>query len=41
MWQVHAKFRLGDVRTREIDVTPAVCLCLLVGTFALMVTTGL
>jgi hypothetical protein len=41
MWQVHAQFRLGDLRSREIDMTPVVCLCFVVGTFALMVTTGL
>jgi hypothetical protein len=41
MWQVHAQFRLGDLRSREIDMTPAVCLFLVVGTFALMITTGL
>ena len=41
MWQVHAQFRLGEVRTGEIDITPAVCLALLMGTFALMITTGL
>ena len=41
MWQVHAQFRLGDLRTREIDMTPAVCLFFVVGTFALMITTGL
>jgi hypothetical protein len=41
MWQVHAQFRLGDTRTGEIDITPALCLCLVLGTFALMITTGL
>jgi hypothetical protein len=41
MWQVHAQFRLGEVRTGEIDITPAVCLAFLMGTFALMITTGL
>ena len=32
---------VSDLRTREIDMTPVVCLCFVVGTFALMVTTGL
>jgi hypothetical protein len=41
MWQVHAQFRFGDLSTGEVDITPAVCLCFLVGTFALMITTGL
>ena len=41
MWQVHAQFRLGDLRTREVDLTPAVCLFFVVGTVALMITTGL
>ena len=41
MWQVHAQFRLGDIRTTEIDITAALCLCLVAGTFALMITTGL
>jgi hypothetical protein len=41
MWQVHAQFRLGDIQTGEIDITPALCLCFVVGTFALMITTGL
>jgi hypothetical protein len=41
MWQVHAQFRLGDICTGEIDLTPALCLGFVVGTFALMITTGL
>ena len=41
MWQVHAQFRLGEVRTREIAITPAVCLAFVMGIFALMITTGL
>ena len=41
MWQVHAQFRLGDIETGEIDITPALCLCFVVVTFALMITTGL
>jgi hypothetical protein len=41
MWQIHAQFRLGDLHTSEIDITPVLCLGFLVGTFALMIGTGL
>jgi hypothetical protein len=41
MWQIHAQFRLGDIHTGEIDITPTLCLCFLLGTFVLMVGTGL
>ena len=41
MWQIHAQFRLGDIHTGEIDITPVLCLCFLLGTFALMIGTGL
>ena len=41
MWQVHAQFRLGDTRTGEIDLTPVLCVGFLLGTLALMITTGL
>ncbi len=41
MWQLHAAFRLGDYRTREIDMTPALGITLLVAAFALIVRTGM
>jgi hypothetical protein len=41
MWQIHAQFRFGDIHTGEIDLTPVMGLCLLLGTFALMIGTGL
>jgi hypothetical protein len=41
MWQIHAQFRLGDIHTDEIDITPVLCLGFLLGTFALMIGTGL
>jgi hypothetical protein len=41
MWQLHAAFRLGDYKTPEIDITPALCVTLIVGIFSLVVRTGL
>ena len=41
MWQVHAAIRLGDYRTPEFDVTPALGLTLLAGIVALIIHTGL
>ena len=41
MWQLHAMFRLGDYKTSEIDITPALCVTLIVGIFGLIVRTGL
>jgi hypothetical protein len=41
MWQIHAQFRMGDIRVSEIDLTPTICLCFIVATFALMIMTGL
>jgi hypothetical protein len=41
MWQVHAAFRLGDYRTPELDVTPAIGLALLASVIALIIQTGL
>jgi hypothetical protein len=41
MWQVHATFRLGDYRTSELDVTPALGLTLLAAVVALIISTGL
>lgn len=41
MWQVHAAFRLGDYRTSELDVTPAIGLGLIVAVVALIIQTGL
>ena len=36
MWQVHAAFRLGEYRTREIDLTPALGLSSIVTVFLLI-----
>lgn len=41
MLQVHAAFRFGDYRTSEFDVTPTLCVTLIVTVFALIVHTGL
>jgi len=41
MWQIHAQFRLGNLHTGEIDITPVLCVGFLLGTFALMIGTGL
>jgi len=41
MWQVHAAFRLGDYRTPEFDVTPAIGLTLIATVVALIIHTGL
>ena len=41
MWQVHAAFRLGDYRTPEFDVTPAIGLTLIAAVVALIIQTGL
>ena len=41
MWQVHAAFRLGDYKTPEFDVTPALCITLIAGLMGLMISTGL
>jgi len=41
MWQVHAAFRLGDYRTQEFDVTPAIGFAFLVAIVALIIRTGL
>jgi hypothetical protein len=41
MWQVHAAFRLGDYRTPELDVTPAIGLTLIAAVVALIIQTGL
>jgi hypothetical protein len=41
MWQLHAAFRLGDYKTPEIDMTPALCVTLIIGIFSLIVRTGL
>jgi hypothetical protein len=40
MWQVHAAFRLGDYRTPELDVTPAIGLTLIAAVVALIIQTG-
>ena len=41
MWQLHAAFRLGDCRTSEIDVTPALAIGLIVAVIGLIIRTGL
>lgn len=41
MWQLHTTFRLGDYRTPEIDVTPALAITLIIGIFSLVIRTGL
>jgi hypothetical protein len=41
MWQLHAAFRLGDYRTSELDVTPAVGITLIVAVVGLIIQTGL
>jgi hypothetical protein len=41
MWQVHAAIRLGDYRTPEFDITPAIGLTLIVAVVALIIRTGL
>ena len=41
MWQVHAAFRFGGYRTPELDVTPALCLTLIVSVLGLIIQTGL
>ena len=41
MWQLHAAFRLGDYRTPEFDVTPALGVALILVTFTLIIHTGM
>ena len=41
MWQVHAAIRLGDYRTPEFDVTPALGVTFLAAIIALIIRTGL
>jgi len=41
MWQVHAAFRFGGYRTPELDVTPALCITLIVTVLGLIIQTGL
>jgi hypothetical protein len=41
MWQVHAAFRLGDYKTPELDVTPALGITLLAAIIALIIGTGM
>ena len=40
MWQIHATFRLGELRTRELDLTPSLCFALITAVFALLAKTG-
>jgi hypothetical protein len=39
MWQVHAAFRVGEYRTPELDLTPALGLTFLVAIVALLINT--
>jgi hypothetical protein len=41
MWQVHAAIRLGDYRTPEFDITPAIGLTFIATVVALIIHTGL
>jgi hypothetical protein len=41
MWQVHAAFRFGGYRTPEVDVTPALCITLIVTVLGLIIQTSL
>lgn len=36
MWQVHATFRIGALELREIDLTPAIGVLMIVVMFLLM-----
>ena len=40
MWQVWAAFRIGGYRTAEIDLTPALCIMLIVGVASLLIRTS-
>ena len=40
MWTVHAAFRFGDLRTREVDLTPALGVGMIVVVFLLMLQTA-
>jgi hypothetical protein len=41
MWHVHAAFRFGSYRTPELDVTPALCVSLIVTVLGLIIQTSL
>jgi hypothetical protein len=41
MWQLHAAFRVGGYRTQEFDVTPALCVAMIVTVVGLIIRTGL
>jgi hypothetical protein len=41
MWQLRAAFRLGDYRTPELDVTPALRITLIDAVIGLIIRTGL
>jgi hypothetical protein len=41
MWQLHAMFRLGGYKTRELDMTPALAIALIVAVVGLLIRTGL
>jgi hypothetical protein len=41
MWQVHAAFRFGGYRTPELDVTPALCITMIVMVLGPIIQTGL
>jgi hypothetical protein len=36
MWQVHAAFRLGEYKTREIDLTPMIGISSVMAVFLLI-----
>jgi biopolymer transport protein ExbD len=36
MWQVHAAFRLGEYKTREIDLTPMIGVSSVMAVFLLI-----
>ena len=41
MWQLHAAFRLGDYRTSEVDLTPALGVALILAVFGLVIRMGM
>jgi len=41
MWQLHAAFRLGEYRTPELDITPALGITLIMAMIGLIIRTGL
>ena len=41
MWQVHAALRFGEYKTLEFDVTPTLCVTLVIAVLGLIIQTGL